>query len=173
MRRKPRLRIRGVAMTKGSVEKGGKTYEFTEAQLKGIADKLVGLPMLHEHRGRSLGKVEKAWYEEGKVYIEAILYEPENEKEEVIIRRVETGELTGLSPSLTLTEMPEKVVLHGSLRVVDEKEDGTLIVEGRIPKEEIHQKLGSAEALRHYKITSTWIHDGSALSKKRIEESLD
>ena len=172
MKRRERLRFRGIVATTDPVKKGGRTYKLTEEQLKKATKTFVGKPILHEHRGRAIGKVEKAWYKDGKVYVEGVIYEPENQKEEEIIKRVEKGEISGLSPSFTFKvpkPPPKKVILHGSLKIVEEKENGTLIVEGKIPEEEIVRKLGSIENLKNYSFTGSWIHDGSPESKKRIE----
>lgn len=98
LKRKERLRIRGIAATSGLVKKGGRTYKLTEEELKKAAKTVVGNPILHEHRGRPIGKVEKAWYKDGKLYIEGVIYEPRNDMEEKIIEKIEKGDLTGLSP---------------------------------------------------------------------------
>lgn len=171
LKRNERLRIRGIAATTGVVKKGGKAYLITEEELKKAAKTSVGKAILHKHRGKPIGKVERAWYEDGKLYIEGVIYEPQNEMEEQMIEKMEKGERIGISPAFLFEAHrppPPRVVLHGSLEVIGE-EDGTLIVRTNMPKEEIIRKFGSIENIKNYVIGKLWIHDGSQESKKRIE----
>ncbi len=172
MKRKPRLRIRGVMATVGPVKKGDKTYNITEEELKKAAASMIGKPIQRGHRGRPIGEVEKAWFENGKLLVKALVYEPENEEEEEFVRKIENGEIRGLSPSFTYENALPNVVLHGSLEIVGKKPDGTLIVKGVIPKEEIISKLGSMENLKNYAFTNSWIHDGTQKTKSKIEDEI-
>lgn len=169
LKRKERLRIIGIAATTDPVKKGGRTYKITEEELKKAAKTVVGKPLLHAHRGKPIGKVEKAWCKDGKLYIESVIYQPRNDMEEKIIEKIEKGELKGLSPAFRFKPLPTRGVLHGSMEVIEETEDGALIVEIRIPKEEIIRKLGSIENIQDYGFSKYWIHDGTPESKKRIE----
>jgi hypothetical protein len=170
MNRKPRLRIKGVMATVGPIKKGDKTYNLTEEMLKKAALEMIGKPIQSGHRGRPIGEVEKAWYENGKLFIEAVVYEPENEEDEEFVQKIEKGEIRGLSPSFTYEPVPTNVVLHGSLEIVKKKPDGTLVVRGKIPEEEIMRKLGSPENLKYYVFTDSWVHDGSQEAKSKIED---
>jgi len=169
MSRRPRLRIRGIMATTDPVKKGDKTYVLTEEVLKRAAPSFVGKPLQYGHRGRPVGRIEKCWYENGKLFTEAVVYEPENEQEKELIRKIEKGEIRGLSPSFTYEPPPKKILLHGSLEVVGEKKNGTLVVRGIIPEEEIIRKLGSIENVKNYVFTQSWIHDGSPEAKEKVE----
>ncbi len=129
--------------------------------------------MCYEHRGKPIGMWEKAWFKDGKLWVEGIVYEPESEREKEIVKRIESGELKGLSPSFTFNRKPEpkpeKVVLHGSVEVIGKDENGHLVVEYFIPKEEIIAKVGSIENLEKFKFTDSWLHDSSEETKKKIE----
>lgn len=168
--RKVRLRIRGIIATTDPVKKGDRTYVLTEEQLKKAAPTMVGKPLQYQHRGKPIGKIEKSWYEDGKVCVEAVIYEPENEKEKELVEKIERGEIRGLSPSFTFKPPPKKVVLHGSLEVVGKEKDA-LIIRGIIPREEIIQKLGSTENIKNYVFTTFWIHNGSPEAKKKTERN--
>lgn len=160
-------------MTTEPVKKGGRKYQFTEEQLKEAAETFVGVPMGYEHRGKPIGICEKAWYKDGKVWTEGIIYEPESEREKEIVKKIKSGELKGLSPSITFNRNPEpkssKVVLHGSVEVIGRDGKGNLIVNYFIPKEEIIAKVGSIENLEKFKFTNGWLHDGSEEAKKKVE----
>lgn len=176
LKRKERFRITCIVATTDSVTKGDKTYKFTEEQLKKVAKSFLGKAFLHKHRGRPIGKIEESWFKEGKLYVKGVIYEPDNPEERIAVEKIERGEIRGFSPSFSynVIEPPlKKVVFHGTLEIVEEKEGGTLIFRGLMPKEEIEKKIGSIENLKKFKFTHLWIHDGTPESKKKIEELKD
>lgn len=173
MSRKPYRRVRGIVMTTDPVKKGNRTYQFTEEQLKEAAETFAGVPMGYEHRGKPFGVWEKAWYLDGKLWAEGIIFEPETEREREIIKRIESGELRGLSPSITFKRKPEpkpkKVVFHGSVEVIGKDQEGCPIVQYFIPKEEIIAKVGSIENFKKLTFDKAWLHDDSEEAKQEIE----
>lgn len=169
--RKVRSRFTGVVATTDPVTKDGRTFQFTPEQLKEVANSFVEKPLTHKHRGRTIGKVNKCWYDNGKLHVSGVIFEPRNEDEKKAIEQLENGEVKGLSPSFSFKpeQVSHKVVFHGNLEVIEEKKDGTLIVRGVIPKEELEKKIGSIKNLSKYTITKSWIHDGKQETKKKIE----
>jgi hypothetical protein len=170
MSRRIRLRIKGVMATTDPVEVRGKILQLTEDQLKQLADSAVGKPIKYEHRGRPTGEIEKAWYDNGKLWVEAAIYEPENREEEEIVRKIESGELHAFSPGLAFKPVPTKVVLHGTVEVVGKNKNDKPIVQFFIPAEEITSKIGSMGNVKKFTFTDTWLHDGSEKAKKKVED---
>lgn len=173
MSRRTFRRVQHIVLTTDPVKKGNRTYQFTEEQLKELAETFVNVPMRCEHRGKPFGVWEKAWYLDGKLWAEGVIFEPETEREREIIRRIDNGELKGLSPSITFKREPEpkrkKVVFHGNVEVIGKDQEGRPIVRYFIPKEEIIAKVGSIENFKKLTFDKAWLHDGSEESKRDVE----
>jgi len=65
-----------VAATLDSVTVRGNSYQLKEEVLKEAAKDYAGLPLKHEHTGPALGRIEKAWYENGKLMVNLVVFEP-------------------------------------------------------------------------------------------------
>jgi hypothetical protein len=172
MSRKPYRRVRGIIMTTDAVKKGNRTYQFTEEQIKEAIASFAGVPMGYQHRGKPIGVWDKAWYEDGKVWAEGVIFEPESEREKEIIKKIESGEVRGLSPSIILYRKPKPkpAVLHGNIRIVGETENGKPVAKFFFSQEEIIAKFGSLENFnRSAGFMEVYFHDGSDEAKKKIE----
>jgi len=156
------LRVEGVMAT---------TDMLPEEVLKKWATKMVGKPMMYEHRGKPIGLVEEAWYKDGKLFFRAGLYEPKTKEQEEALESVRSGKVSGVSPSFFYRSRVGKstVVFHGSI-VNHWEKDGKFYVRALIPKDEIEKKIGSLENLKGIEFINSFLHDGSIESKERIEK---
>lgn len=88
---------RAVVATLDSVKVRGFTYQMKEELLKQAAKTFAGHPLKYEHSGPPIGKVEKAWYEDGKLLASGVVFKPTNDKERAIVDALSKGDLKGLS----------------------------------------------------------------------------
>jgi len=86
-----------VAATVGSVTVRGRSYQLTEENLKELAKTFAGHYLKHEHSGPPIGRIEKAWYENGKLMVSGVVYEPTDERGRTILDAIKKGELKGFS----------------------------------------------------------------------------
>ncbi len=169
-KRRTAFRFSGVAATTDRVIVRGQTIQFTEEDLQELATRSIGNPLLHEHRGRPIGKVEKAWVKDGKLYVEGVIYEANDDEERKIVEDMRSGKHFGFSLGYSYPPRPPpRVVLHGEITDTTEK-DGKVYFEFRIPYEEVEKKLGSLEAISGFKPNRVFLHDGSKEAKERAEK---
>ncbi|MGA3109049.1 MAG: hypothetical protein ABSD99_06280 [Candidatus Bathyarchaeia archaeon] len=95
--RKVAFPVEGVMATTDRITVRGKPVQFTEEQLRKIASELPGTPMLHEHGGSPIGEWKESWYEDGKLMVRGVVYEPRDERERDVVEQIKTGKLRGLS----------------------------------------------------------------------------
>jgi hypothetical protein len=90
-------RFEGMMAKVGSVTVRGHTYKVTEEELKQVATEAAGMPIKYEHTGPPIGKVEDAWYEDGKLMVRFVVFEPHDEKGRQILESFKSGKVKGLS----------------------------------------------------------------------------
>lgn len=163
-KRKVALRFKGVIATANF---------FPEEVLKHAAEMLAGLPVTYGHRGRLIGHIEQGWYEDGKLCVRGVVYEPKNEDEKIFLDSIKSGEVKAVSPSFLYKPVVDikKSVLHGSITEWWEEED-KFHIRVKIPKEEIIKKIGSLKNLQRVKFNRIILHDGSEKSKEEAEKRL-
>jgi hypothetical protein len=86
-----------VMATTGIVTVRGRSYRLTEEALKQAAKKAPGMPLKYEHSGPPIGKVEDAWYENGKLMVRGVVFEPSDDKGRAVLDSIKSGKLKGLS----------------------------------------------------------------------------
>jgi hypothetical protein len=91
------LRFQGVAATTGSATARGRSYKLTEESLKKAAKDAPGTAIGHGHGGRFIGKVEDAWYENGKLMVRGVVFEPTDDEGRAILNSIKAGDLKALS----------------------------------------------------------------------------
>lgn len=91
------IHFEGVMATTDTVTIRGRSYRLTEESLKKVAEKASGMPLNYEHSGPPIGKVEDAWYENGKLMVRGVVFEPRDEKGRAILDSIKSGKLKGLS----------------------------------------------------------------------------
>jgi len=170
--RKIAFRIKGIAFTTNEFEVRGKKIKYTEEDLKIIAPKMKGIPLSMGHRGIKIGFIEDSWYEEGKVKFIGAIYEPITEREQEAVEKILRGKITGVSAGFMYPiQRKEPIVIHGDgIRIIEKKEDGSLIVGLRFSKREIEKKIGSIENLSKIKVNRIWFHNGTDKAKKEVEK---
>jgi hypothetical protein len=88
----------GVAMTTGEFELNGRKVKITERDLRDLAENMLpNFPIMHEHRGRPIGKLTKSWVRDGKLRVRYELYKPRNATERQVIEAIRSGDLRGFS----------------------------------------------------------------------------
>lgn len=95
--RKIAFPVEGIMATTDRITVRGESMQFTEEQLKRLASEMPGTPMLCEHGGSPIGEWRESWYENGKLMVRGVVYEPRDEKERQIVEQVRTRKLKGLS----------------------------------------------------------------------------
>ncbi|HKM77354.1 MAG TPA: hypothetical protein VJZ32_13145 [Candidatus Bathyarchaeia archaeon] len=95
--RKIAFPVEGIMATTDPVIVRGKKMQFTETQLRKLASEMPGMPLLYEHGGSPVGEWREAWYENGKLMIKGVVYEPQDDRERKIVEQIRTGKLNGLS----------------------------------------------------------------------------
>jgi len=169
--RKIAFRFKGTFATTDTIEVRGRRTRFTEEALRQAAETMIGTPISMGHRGVRIGFVEKAWYSDGRLQGIGAIFEPQNEVEREAVEQVRSGKVKGLSPAISYDlfgPAKRRVVVHGSLKVVGENEDGSLIVEAVFTKEDMRR--AGIDDLKNIKLGRFWIHNGSEEAKKKIEE---
>ena len=53
--------------------------------------------MLHEHGGSPIGEWNEAWYDNGKLMVKGVVYEPRDQNEREIVDQIRSSKLKGLS----------------------------------------------------------------------------
>jgi hypothetical protein len=91
------LRFEGVVATTDEVTVRGHSYRLTEESLKKTAKDAPGKPIGYGHGGSFIGKVEDAWYENGKLMVRGVVFEPSNNKGREILDSIKSGNLKALS----------------------------------------------------------------------------
>jgi hypothetical protein len=86
-----------VAATVGKFTIRGRSYELTEESLRKAAKASVGKSVKYEHSGPPIGRIEDAWYENGKLMISGVAFEASDERGRAILDSLKRGELKGLS----------------------------------------------------------------------------
>jgi len=170
--RRAAFRFKGVAATTNPITVRGRTIQFTEQNLREAAKQAEGMPVGCDHRGPPIGEVERAWYDDGKLHVEGVVWEPISEEECRVVEALRSGKINGLSLEYWYEPPkapPPEVVLHGVI-TGKFKRSGEYFFKFAIPKEEIEKKLGSLDALSEFRPKRVFLHDGSETSKKRVEE---
>jgi hypothetical protein len=91
------LRFEGVMATTGSVTVRDHSYRLTEENLKKAAKDAPGKPIGCDHGGPFIGKIEDAWYENGKLMVRGAVFEPSDDKGRAILNSIKSGDLKALS----------------------------------------------------------------------------
>jgi len=91
------IHFEGVIATTDIVTVRGRSYRLTEESLKKAANKAPGMPIMYEHSGPPIGRVEDAWYENGKLMVRGVLFEPSDDKGRGVLDSIKSGKLSGLS----------------------------------------------------------------------------
>lgn len=86
-----------VAATVTSVTVRGHTYNLTEENLKEAAKTFEGHYLKVEHSGPPIGRIDKAWCENGKLLVSGVGFEARDDKGRAILESIKKGELKGLS----------------------------------------------------------------------------
>ncbi len=172
--RKVIMKVEGIAWSTNEFTVRGKTWNFTEEDLKTIAPQMIGKPMSAGHRGSIVGRIDESWVENNTVRYKASIFEPRNENEKEFIEKLKNGKISGVSPSFTYPlrrKHNEAKVLHGELEVIEKSEDKEgMLVKIKIPKKEIEDKLGPMDSIKEIDFGKIWFHDGSEKSKRQVEE---
>jgi hypothetical protein len=91
------LRFEGVVATTDRVTARGHSYRLTEESLKKAAKDAPGTAIGYGHGGPFIGKVEDAWYENGKLMVRGVVFEPKDDEGRAILDSIKAGNLKALS----------------------------------------------------------------------------
>jgi hypothetical protein len=85
------------ATTDTTVTVRGHTYRLTEENLKEAAKSFEGHYLKYEHSGPPIGRIDKAWCENGKLLVSGVAFEARDDKGRAILESLKKGDLKWLS----------------------------------------------------------------------------
>jgi hypothetical protein len=102
--------VSGIAATTAPVVINGKRIVLPRESLEDLARQSIGKPLLHEHRGRPIGKIVKAWVEGDKLLYRAGIFKPKDAWTREGVESIKSGKSKGVSISFSYSEDEVSVV---------------------------------------------------------------
>ena len=79
----------------------GYTYAAKEKVLMEAARTWAGQPLNYDHNGPSIGRIEHSWYEDGKLFVNAVVFEPTDDAQRTQVEKmldlIKSGKRWGFS----------------------------------------------------------------------------